>query len=507
MSGEWKGWQTWQAFEKAGIVEKSLDFSDEDIIIDHAVGRTKNAVGKCWPMDAAVAYTLMKVGPNKALTWDEMVNHNTRMAAAMMSGKVGYGTVPDPRLESCGHDEVQAMYYTLGTPSINQHGYLTFKSKSWSHNGSMVTWLQKKGAPVEVKALATIRVKNHTAPTVEQFLASEHFAPLREFLKAKLAVESLSIYGPPSKRIPDLHVEHTLGECGFEQGKPCAHHSATELKNTWAMLRDSDGNFKTVWQRERTNKYWNRDMFGNGFHSLQAKNIVLWDEVKRGMANVIEEKVVLKYIKESLRRMLNRNDNIVTKEGKGKGSTHKWSDWGWLAEMSAYVKNTNSKKRKEGEVANGWVYTKVNSRHSYGHEIADFQWFPKEAPVEYMVARKEVGDWSDRTILTNLRFRSAEDAKAFIVSIMAAHADNNGFFQSRKHFGMEKKESDTEWKVKKTTVRLIMLGVVDPEDYMSPQEVVNMWRMGAPAVLAEHEDKFVRTPDYKVKQGEVNATE
>ena len=507
MSGEWKGWQTWQAFEQAGIVEKSLDFSDEDIIIDHAVGRTKKAIGKCWPMDAAVAYTLMKVGPNKALTWDEMVNHNTRMAAAMMSGKVGYGTVPDPHLESCGHDEVEATIYTLGRPKIDENGLLYFAQKTWSNSRTMVDWLRQRNAPDEVKALATIRVNQDSAPTVGQFLASEHYAPLREFLKSELGVESLTMHRRSDRVIPNMSQESTLGVCGFEQGKPCAHHKATQLKGTWAMVRDSEGNFRTVWGRERTRKYWNSDMFGNAFHSLRAKNIVLWDEVKRGMANVIEEKVVLKYIKESLRRMLNRNDNIVTKEGKGKGSTHKWSDWGWLAEMSAYVKNTNSKKRKEGEVANGWVYTKVNSRKSYGHEIADFQWHPKEKPVEYMVARKENGDWSDRTILTNLRFRSADDAKAFIVSIMAAHADNNGFYSSREHIGMEKKAFGTEGKVKKVTKDMAMHGVVDPEDYMSPQEVVNMWRMAAPAVLAEHKDNFAKEPQYTVKQGEADATQ
>jgi len=175
--------------------------------------------------------------------------------------------------------------------------------------------------------------------------------------------------------------------------------------------------------------------------------------------------------------------------------------------MSAYVKNTNSKKRKENEVANGWVYTKVNSRTSYGHEIADFHWYPKETPVEYLIARKELNSYYESTILSNLRFRSAEDAKGFILGIMAAHADNNGFFKSREHIGMEKKEKGTEWKVKKTKVVPVMYGHVHPEDYMTPQEVVNMWRMGAPAVLAEHMDKFVDVPDYTVKQGEVNATE
>ena len=39
----------------------SVDFSEEAIIVDHAVGRTKKAIGKCWPMDGQLL-TLMKAG-------------------------------------------------------------------------------------------------------------------------------------------------------------------------------------------------------------------------------------------------------------------------------------------------------------------------------------------------------------------------------------------------------------------------------------------------------------
>ena len=41
MSGEWQGWQKWDKYMDAGIVEDNVDFSDEPIIVAHAVGRTK----------------------------------------------------------------------------------------------------------------------------------------------------------------------------------------------------------------------------------------------------------------------------------------------------------------------------------------------------------------------------------------------------------------------------------------------------------------------------------
>ena len=38
---ERQGWQTWERYKKAGIVSDDITFTDEKIIIDHAIGKTK----------------------------------------------------------------------------------------------------------------------------------------------------------------------------------------------------------------------------------------------------------------------------------------------------------------------------------------------------------------------------------------------------------------------------------------------------------------------------------
>ena len=127
--GEWTGWKKWNDFKNAGIVENAVDFSDEAIITDHAVGRTKDAIDMCWPMDAAVAYTLMKVGPDVELSKVDMVNTFTRSAAVMMTGKVAYGEFPKPGVESCGHDEIMGHIHTLaGLKVVKAHDSSTVEA-------------------------------------------------------------------------------------------------------------------------------------------------------------------------------------------------------------------------------------------------------------------------------------------------------------------------------------------------------------------------------------------
>ena len=183
--GEWTGWKRWNDFKNAGIVENAVDFSDEDIITDHAVGRTKDAIDMCWPMDAAVAYTLMKVGPDVELSKVNMVNTFTRSAAVMMTGKVAYGEFPTPGVESCGHDEIIGHIHTLaGLKVVGPHGSSTAEAPviqlkfddSYYNQKTMSKFLMEQGVDttqhkrVHLFDLCKVR----TNQSVSQ-LTTEHF--------------------------------------------------------------------------------------------------------------------------------------------------------------------------------------------------------------------------------------------------------------------------------------------------------------------------------------------
>lgn len=498
MSGEWKGWNNWARYEKAGIVERSLDFSEEDIIVDHAVGRTKKAIGKCWPMDAALAYSLMKAGPNAALTWADLVNPFTRAAAVMMSRKVAWGKVPTPGTPSCGHDEFIGYRAMLGRPSQDDNGFLNFNTSTWSAR-PMSKWFDKLELPADhpARPLAEIRLKKYQGISFEHILQTPAFKPLLDLL-----VEQF----PNFKVLKDTTIQYTVdpykGECAWKDDadKTCLHHN-TPKSNMWALVRNDDGDgFVTAYNRSACSAQWNNQQWQNV--DINPTSTVSWDEVRRSMAAAVPQHVVIDYIKKSLLRMLKRNDNIVSKEGIGKNATHKWSDWGWLAEMASYVKNTNSKKRKEGDIVNGWVYTKVRSRQSHGHEIADFVWNPQEDVKDYIVGRKEESDWQQRSVLTNMRFATKAQAQAFAEAIAAAHLEGGGHFACRKHEDFEKSEDNgsCSWSIRSITLSLVMKGTVDPEDYFSPEDIVMLMRNAAPSVINEHRENFEKLPSYSITE-------
>ena len=505
MSGEWQGWQGWNRFSEAGIVEESVDFSEEAIIVDHAVGRTKKAIGKCWPMDAAVAYTLMKAGPEKTLNWADMVNTYTRGAAVMMSGKVGYGEVPTPGTKSCGHDEVDACELILGGPTVGNHDPTNIIFKTGWGSSNLHSWLgdereelEKAGHKVDelLDTYGEIRVgREHRGISITPttLCRDTFFAPLLAAFKT-IFPAAINFYASKSCIIKSRTDTH--GDCAWEENtaKTCRHHDRPTTR-MWSMIRTEDG-FETAWQRVPCESGHNYHQWNESANYITPKNVVSWDEMRRGMSEKIPEDEVIMYIRKSLTRMMKREDNIVSKVGRGKNSQHRWSDWGWLAEMSAYVKNTSSKNRKEGDTENGWRYCKVRSRKSFGHEIADFVWRPVDEIKDYLCGRKEPSDWSASSVMSTLRFSTKQQCVEFMAAVTQAHLDNGGHYSNRTHDGIDK-EDNAEWSIRSVTHSIVMHGRIDPDDYLTPQAVIAMWRQGAPAVLDEHKGNFETAPPQK----------
>ena len=518
--GEWTGWKKWNDFKNAGIVENAVDFSDEAIITDHAVGRTKDAIDMCWPMDAAVAYTLMKVGPDVELSKVDMVNTFTRSAAVMMTGKVAYGEFPKPGVESCGHDEIMGHIHTLGgLKVVKAHDSATVEAPviqlkfddSYYNKKSMSKFLMEQGVDttqhkcIHLLDLCKVRTNADTHQlTTEHFMTWEYFRPLREFIFNKFGEFVI-------EHSDDINKSRsfTRGKCKWadDPDKQCKHHDQPMIHN-WGMVRTANG-FDTIWNRERTYAGWNWDQFSDYAFDTPEKisGTVLWSEVSRSLSNAIDEKQVVRYISKSLQRMLKRTDNIVAKHGEGRDATFSWSDWSWLADLTSQIKGTNSKKRKENEIANGWIYTKVNSRMSFGHEIADFVWRPADEIFEYGV---KVSGWKDSRYswnstevapMSGLRFASPEQAKAFIVAIRSAHLENGGFLTARSHTGLEKDLLDEgnngmSFSVVKYNMqdKYELAGVYHPEEYMHPAQLHMMYRNAAPAVIAPHDEKLTNSP-------------
>ena len=413
---EREGWNTWERFIGAGAVEDTLLWTDDPILVDNTIGRMKDKLRKCWPIDAAVAYTLANHGEDASLTWADLVNQNTRIASVMMTGRVGYGLLTNPASLSCGHDEVDCYEMTLGVPLVCD-GMIRF-------GGDDITeWDKYPTMPDDLKNLCQFRSHNTTYNKPSEnsvdtlsYLSRPECAPLLGWLAVVLGTDKIEV-SIGDKRLTTkgndrMQGVHTKGVCGFGSDHPehgsCSHHDDTR-KEDWYMVKENSGlsdasdNFLQIWARGKgsvVHSGWNRDQFSRKNLSFTPKErIVSFNRVKRSLAQSIPEEIVIKHIRESLQRMKNWDGRkLVNKVGIGRNSQHWWSDWSWLTEINTWVQDTRSKNRKENETqcgvcysageveaetgnslcrcGDGWRYVKHSSTHSYGHEIAKFEWRP-----------------------------------------------------------------------------------------------------------------------------------
>jgi len=435
---ERQGQHEWDRYLEAGVVDKHLNWSDDPIVVAHALGKTKQAVGKCWPMDAAVAYTLASAGPDAKLTSKEMVNQYTRIAAAMMSQTVGYSDydVPDPRVGSCGHDEVIAYKLQFRQVYKTKGGFITFGSDVMEGNSIIKGKILKK-IPKELAPLLSFRVREKTmnqftnwssnryhgdgnpnrgVVNVLSLLRTPKFRPLMKYIEKELGTTKWSMQ---CKNTP-FNATFTRGVCAWE-GKvdekgmsvKCAHHDEPKYQG-WVLLKQLDAadeivdnRFERMWIRgtgATVHSGWNRNQMRNKFGShilrtLDPKRVVLWSRVSRGLSNTIPDRMVIKEINAACRRMTARNFNVVRKDGLRNTATYTWKEWNWLANLKSWIAQTRQKNRKEHDLVNGWKWTKFNSRMSYGYEIANFKWIPGMVNENYNEDQhKSVTQKGDQTI-------------------------------------------------------------------------------------------------------------
>ena len=360
----------------------------------------------------------------------------------------------------------------------------------------MGEWLKENNAPTKlINKYLKLRFKNNIDITARDLITDNYFNDLIKFIQ-KMYGEDVEFLNSKESWVKQRN--KTFGTCAWEDDadKECLHHNKP-TKRYWALCKKEDG-FVQIWSKGRCYSGWNGNQWEDLDDNYTHNDIVRWDEVRRSMTEQVSDSEVLQHIKKSLSRMMKRKDNIVLKEGVGKSAVHKWNDWAWVTEMSLYVKATNSKNRLEGDIENGWKYTKVRSRMSHGHEIADFIWTPEEQIIDYSVKmNKEYYYNVDSDSLSYFKFECKDDALKFINCLAKAHADCNGYLSSRKHVGLETIPSK-EFSIKTYSQNISLKGIIDPDDYLTPQAVMKMWRRASPDVLAEHRDKFESVPNYNI---------
>ena len=467
MSGERQGWQTWERFQEAGIVDKHVNFTDNDVVTAHALGKTGQIIGKCWPMDAAVAYTLAAAGPNAQLTSRDMINQYTKMASVMMSQKVAYGRVPDPNAFTCGHDEITGYNVTLYKTELVD-GVITF------------TDIVDKRHKLRVKTLPSWNdIHDPSMREQRDSIEAEHGVTL-------WSCNHTSWYTSTK----------TMGEC-IASDEVCNHHNISSgyfviegdnegLLTTWAMVKDSNDKFIQLWSREKgeaaVHDGWNNNGINIELKYTPPTRITLWSNVSRTLSNTVDTKLVLKQINASLRRMTARNYNIVSKTGERNTATYCWKEWAWLTSMQSEIANTSKKNRKANDIVNGWKYTKYASRKSFGHEVAKFKWLPADELDTTTYRLRVGGSYYSATVLP-FRFLTKAEAIQFkaYIPMMATKCGANS---TKIHWDASKGEAivhdDDVFTLDNEHHDIEMTLEKDPEDLLSPTECIKHICFGSP---------------------------
>lgn len=429
-----QGYTQWNKAKKAGVVGDSVLWTDDPIYVDNTLGRVADSIGEAYPMDLAVAYTIASVGKEAKLTVDEMVNEHTKRAAILMEKKVGWGNLPVPENESCGHDEIDGMKYKLFAPYVKD-GALRFNT---SIRYAIDDDMQDRMSD-ECYQLIGFRLPNNVHSTItnelnrKRTLLSKKFEPLLDFLKREFEFD----------RIEDLNeaiykITTTKGDCGWKDDdeKICAHHTP-EFENDWWIIIDENNQAQWIWKTGRdaaVSGGWNSDQVMNSENpiiqamytgsswnktcAIPRSQIIRFNTIARKMVAGVNDKIVKKHIRKSIGRIIKwtsynsassghyqnlaRSLLIVDMEGherRGKHTTYQWKDWDWIEKIHSLAKYSNSKNRKIGEKAcakcfaedytdangrhtckdscnEGWIYGKYDTENWYGHEISKFYWYP-----------------------------------------------------------------------------------------------------------------------------------
>jgi len=391
-----QGYTNWNRAKEAGIVSDYIAWDDRDVIRDHAIGYTKDTMGSCFPIDLAVAYSLVSSGPNNPLTLKELVNENTKMATVMMSGKVGYGTFVHPDMSLCNHDmkKTRKFYFPKVTlSSINNNDFCLHIDGSSS--GNNITQSDAFSLmPPHIQEKCTLYSDGIIGgnPELYEYIQMGVFNDVRLWLESHYSTTEWSRSG---SRLPKS--TNDLGVCGFDDiegvAQPCKHHNSSQV-NTWFMLRHptDENKFVSLWRRGKgctVNAYWNDDHLtrysetGAGREELSlpiATRIVPFDKISRAAANGVDEKIVIKEIRAALTRMKswsgnrslvtddteyirdedgeltykydeygNRTSSNALRTRRSNNTKYSWRSWGWVIDMNVFVADTHSKNRKEGE--------------------------------------------------------------------------------------------------------------------------------------------------------------
>lgn len=461
--------ETWY---ELGLMGDSLSYTDEEILTVQALGYTKHTAGVCNPMDVAVLYSIVNEGESVELTAKDMLNDYTRLAYLFEEGRIidGYLNVE-------GSVECDGFH--------NQHNLKNYwQSSKLSYNLSIINSL------VELKRIDLIEKHAQVLCGWNRDKSGEaHAFNHYEAIKA-LANDTADLDWTFHVYIKSRYITNgTISNVSLGDGRWINKHGIcndTSVDKPCA-IHNIHGSTKRVWVHT---EYFNILHHGN-FPTSQSSfkphsSHVIDDTVEyikdsnRAYTNIVEDKYILRSINKSLNRMLKRCVILQTTEGRGR--KFKWFDSKWQQVQNQRMKimASNSKKRKLGDVVNGWEYYKMDTTKSFGMEIVTYGWKP-QVQLEYfnvkMTGNKiygnDIGKQYYDTCMGKI-FYDESTAESFVNSLSEMLSSLHGGINK---FNTLDEDFDTHpilpsLIVKRRTPTYRISAEADVESYTTPQQVM-----------------------------------
>lgn len=389
--------RTADTWHELGLMGDTLSYTDEEILTSQALGYVKYRVGKANPMDIAVLYSIVEKGEGVEVTAKDLVNDYTRLASLFESGIIVRGKL------NTTHVACSGIHFERKTTDYANQRHLYYVD-------SIVRELDKKEIDYRdyLDVICGWEVDGYYADSNEAQLLR-----VEEFKKFCSNVEDVaehwfdSIYRGVEKFNCRYGNINWYGLCEKNESHYCPRHThGTPTRNAWVMMPAmntiSPGNIPISWTSDHLQK-WNVLDGSIEYNKMLA----------RTYTKHADDKTVLRQINKAVNRMKKRG--VVRQTTEGRGRKFKWWDSAWrkVQEQRTRIMASNSKKRKLGDVVNGWIYSKGYVEKSFGMEIVSYVWKPIEELYTYDIIGYRV------------KFLNEQDAIDYCSAVNNAMRPNN----------------------------------------------------------------------------------
>lgn len=469
--------ETWH---ELGLMGDTLSYTDEEILTSQALGYVKHTVGTANPMDIAVLYSIVNKGEGVEVTAKDLINNYTRLASLFESGIIVRGRVDKKKVKCDGiHIERESTAYG-SQRRLNYSSYLAQELDTV--NADYYEYID---------VLSGFEVEGYASNLSEEQQA--RLDKFKEFCYAtmsSLCKESYFQIYKGTNTVKSRYGQITwTGLCTKKTDEFCSTHGGDKEINAWVLSPDmkvlSGRNYPISWTSDHLNIRYVKE-------GLTEYNKML----ARTYTKHADYKTVLKQINKAVNRMFKRDVLLQTTEGRGR--KFKWYDHTWrrVQEKRTQIMASDSKKRKLGDVVNGWIYSKGSVTESFGMEIVNYTWKPKDELFTYdiMVTCGKADRYSStQACKLGMRFLNEQDAIEYIQQLNAISMPKNPQVCTNR-----KVKNDTlefvapryNYKAVSVTDRMTVKATVEVEIVPTPQQCLAYIQSKGNKWIEMYEDKM-----------------